>query len=170
MKNSIYVPDNKINLSGWNLCDKLPDVFPIKKVHGLCFSHKGEILLISRNNNNGWTLPGGSHKLLETTVDTFTRETMEEARVKLFNLKLVGYRDKNNDPVFIDDNLGYRLMYSALISDIYTQKKDPSSNLIRERKFIDPRDLESYFYLDSSGYAIVQNAINNYRSFKEMFY
>lgn len=165
MGSSKYLIDNTIITSKWISCNILPDIFPIKKVHGLCFNNDGELLIIKKNHNSGWTLPGGTHRLYETTIDTLTREAYEEASVRLSCPKILGYKANCVDIVSESKHSGYNLLYFAMISDIYKQKKDPSSNKLRKRKFIDPEKFSLYIDANKLNHIMLQDAFNQYKKF-----
>ncbi|MGV8087055.1 MAG: NUDIX hydrolase [Candidatus Woesearchaeota archaeon] len=165
MNSSKYLTDNTIITSKWVPCNVLPDIFPIKKVHGLCFNIDGELLLVRKKNDSGWTIPGGTHELYETTIDTLIREADEEASVKLFCPTLIGYIADKLDILSEDKRSGYNLLYFAMVSDIYEQKKDPSAHKLRKRKFIDLEKVSSYIDIGLSGSAMMQDAFNQYKQF-----
>ncbi len=165
---SNYMIDNNSNYikAGhyWTSCNKIADLYPVKKVHGLCFNEEGKLLIIERNIKSGWTIPGGTHRLFETTVDTLIRETFEEASVELFDSHIIGYRSTGD--VFSNNikDSGYNILYFALISDINKSKKDPSSNKIRSRKFIEPRKFDSYLSKKICDFGMIESALNHYNS------
>ncbi len=62
---------------------------PITGAHGFCL-HEGQVL-VCHISGRGLTIPGGHLNKSESAVDCFVREALEEARVELRNLTLLGF-------------------------------------------------------------------------------
>jgi ADP-ribose pyrophosphatase YjhB (NUDIX family) len=56
---------------------------------GICFTHQGEIVLVT-SDDESWGLPAGHPKAGESTEDTFVREVLEEACAQVQEFAYIG--------------------------------------------------------------------------------
>jgi ADP-ribose pyrophosphatase YjhB (NUDIX family) len=74
----------------------------------LALNQQDQLLMLKRNDNGCWGVPGGAMELGECLEDTVRRETREEAGVDIKDLELFGissgqelyYRNPNGDEVY----------------------------------------------------------------------
>jgi 8-oxo-dGTP pyrophosphatase MutT (NUDIX family) len=164
MVNKDYLLSHNTELkSPWIISNNIPDLYFVKKVHGFCFNEEGKLLIIQRNNKPGWTLPGGTHKFYETTLDTMVRETIEEASVELFDPQIMAYNIKHHKKgQYYNKDVNCNVLYFAIVTDINKRKKDPSSDRRRIRRFIDPKDFKCYVSIKVYTDSLMQDAVNRY--------
>ena len=62
----------------------------ITQVYGVCFNKDGNILILKEPNKE-WNLPGGTPKSNETPVQTLKRELEEEVDVTINKNQMIGY-------------------------------------------------------------------------------
>ncbi|MCQ2796321.1 MAG: NUDIX hydrolase N-terminal domain-containing protein [Bacilli bacterium] len=85
------------------------EVYPTPNisVRTVIFNKKGEILMVKEAVDGGYSIPGGWCDLYESSSQTATKECMQEAGVKIKNLKLVGlfhqipFRENVTVPAFV---------------------------------------------------------------------
>jgi len=137
--------------------EKFKKLKPIRKVYGVLFNAKGEIVIVKINNK--WLLPGGAIEKGEDAEKALIREVNEEADVEIEEIRPAGYQkvivyeNKKKRETF------YQLRYAAKISNIKKQTPDPAVGYIPERKFIKPKDFLKYCPWGNIGKAIVKNAV-----------
>ena len=108
---------------------------PIPAV-GAFIIRDGKILLIRRAYEpcaGKWSVPGGTIKLGETTIDALRREVFEELGVKLKSIKLLDIYD------YISRDENGRIKYHYLIIDFLVNLESfeitPSSEILEYRFF-----------------------------------
>ncbi len=67
-----------------------PDDLPITQVMALLSNNKGEICIVRDEDENFYSLVGGSCELDETPIESMKREIIEETQINSFNLSLLG--------------------------------------------------------------------------------
>ena len=85
------------------------EVYPTPNisVRVVIFNKKGEVLMVKEAVDDGYSLPGGWCDLYESSSMTAKKEAMQEAGVKINNLKLVGlfhqvpFRENVTVPAFV---------------------------------------------------------------------
>ncbi len=100
------------------------EVYPTPNisVRTVVYNKKGEILLVREKVDGGYSIPGGWCDLYESSSETAKKEVMQEAGIKVKNLRLVGFfhqvpfRDNVTVPAFV-------VVYTA---DFVSQKKEHS--------------------------------------------
>lgn len=104
------------------------------QVSGYVFNEKNQLLIVK--NGKTWTIPGGHPEIGETTIQTLTRELMEEACVTLKDINYLGAVE-----VVEKGEIYYQLRYTAKLDEIKPFKEEWEIN---EREFIDLKDLNKY--------------------------
>jgi ADP-ribose pyrophosphatase YjhB (NUDIX family) len=122
----------------WHRDTNFQHLYPITQVYGVCFDKIGNILIIKESNKE-WNIPGGKPELGETPESTLKRELDEEVDVSIVQNGMIGYFE-----VISDEPTIYQLRYAAIIDQINPQTVDPATNKINERKFIKPNEFFDY--------------------------
>lgn len=104
------------------------------QVSGYIINEKNQLLIVK--NKDYWTIPGGHPEVNETKIETLEREIMEEASIKIKDIKYIGAVE-----VLENNKLYYQLRYTAKVSEILPFKEEWETC---ERKFIDFKDLRNY--------------------------
>lgn len=147
----------------WYPGDSLEEFEPFTQVYGVCFNDEGKIL-IQRRGERPWCLAGGTVEEGESPEETLRREVIEEADVTLKNIILLGAQrvqfpgGKNPNPSPRGGDDFYQLRYYCEVDEILPQTPDPDTNIINERRFVEPEDLRKYFYWGDTGDAIFSQA------------
>jgi len=118
----------------WHKGTKFQHLRPITQVYGVCFDRSGRILII-REPNKLWNIPGGKPEIHETVLWALKRELREEADVTISDKQMIGYFE-----VVSGHSTIYQLRYACLIETIRDQSLDPTSNATNERKFVKQKD------------------------------
>lgn len=98
-----------------------PPANSIKPSAGTFVERDGRVLLIRRDDNGNWTMPGGAQDPGESLTDTAVRETLEETGIDVDVVGLVGiFTDPrhvihytSNDEVRQEFTVVYRAAYRA---------------------------------------------------------
>ena len=126
---------------------------PVVQVYGVCFDKTGKIIIIKTTKK--WCLPGGTPEINETSEQTLRREVDEEASIDIKNILPLGYQKvkelENGKEI-------YQLRYFALVDKIKPQKIDPATNIIPERKFIEPKEFSHYCDWGKIGEEVIKKA------------
>ncbi|MCQ2792152.1 MAG: NUDIX hydrolase N-terminal domain-containing protein [Bacilli bacterium] len=85
------------------------EVYPTPNisVRTVIFNKKGQVLMVKEAVDGGYSLPGGWCDLYESSSQTAKKESLQEAGVKIKNLKLVGlfhqipFRENVTVPAFV---------------------------------------------------------------------
>lgn len=104
------------------------EVYPTPNisVRTVVYNKKGELLLVQEKVDGGYSIPGGWCDLYESSSETAKKEVMQEAGIKVKNLRLVGmfhqvpFRDNVTVPAFV-------VVYTA---DFVSQTKEHSYETI----------------------------------------
>lgn len=115
----------------WRKANTFEGLQPIRQVYGACFDLDGN-LLIFRQKDKPWNIPGGRPEAGETPRQTLIREVYEETTVHIGMNEMIGYQEVWEDGVF----LYHQLRFAALIDRIDQQQPDPDKGVIHERRFI----------------------------------
>lgn len=119
-------------ISVWHESKELEDLSPVTQVYGFCFTPEGKLLLIGEHED--WNIPGGKPKEDENPKETLKREVWEEARIKVKDLKPIGYCEVKEGK----KEVYYQLRYFAIIDRINEVRPDPTTGKTYKREFIDP--------------------------------
>ena len=115
---------------------------PITGVHGFCF-HEGQVLVCDISGR-GPTIPGGHFDEGESASDCLTREAIEEACVKLSNLRLLGFVEadhrSNNE---FDSRYPLRSVQAIYRADVRALLEFDSQHESTERRFVAADELPS---------------------------
>jgi len=115
---------------------------PITQVYGVCFNKDGNILILKEPNEE-WNIPGGKPESNETPIQTLKRELEEEVDVEIDKYQMVGYFEIPDNPTF------YQLRFACKIKIINQQTIDPAKNIINERKFVKPDEFFNYVKIEN---------------------
>lgn len=137
----------------WYPGDSLEEFQPFTQVYGVCFNDEGKIL-IQRRGKRPWCLAGGTVEAGESAEDTLRRELIEEADVSLKNPILLGGQRVSVDGY----DTSYQLRYYCEVNEILPQTPDPDTNIINERKFVSPSEINEYLRWGATGEAIFTQA------------
>jgi len=161
---TFYYKDIKI-YAEWYPADYVPNK-TIKQVYGVCFRKDGKILIVSSSHHKVWSLPGGKPEAKEIFSDTLSREVEEECSVDIFRPRMLGYV-KNQ---YTDDK-GYHIVYqlrcAAMVRKINKMHPDPDTNVLRKRRFINPKNFDRYIHWGRIGKEIMNSARLYYEEMKK---
>lgn len=104
------------------------------QVSGYVLNDENQLLIVKNGNN--WTIPGGHPEEGEERLETLEREIMEEACLKIKDIKYLGSVE-----VVENGNRYYQLRYTAVVKEILPFNKEWETS---ERAFIDLEDLPKY--------------------------
>lgn len=103
---------------------------------------RGEILMISRSDNDNWAIPGGAMDLGESLPQTAVRETKEETGIDCKVTGLVGiYTDPKHVLLYTSDG-EVRQEFSVVFTAHYLGGEPTPSNESREVHWVAPTDVE----------------------------
>lgn len=123
----------------WHAATNVGSLHPITQVYGVCFDTSGRILLL-KQRNQPWNIPGGTPESGETASETLIREVYEETTVRIGKHEMIGYQEVLGDT----DSPYYQLRYAALVEGIDPQQPDPDKNATHERLFVLPEEVMTY--------------------------
>jgi ADP-ribose pyrophosphatase YjhB (NUDIX family) len=115
---------------------------PITQVYGVCFDQGGKILILKEMNKE-WNIPGGKPESNETPIQTLKRELAEEVDVEIDKCRMIGYFEVLSDSPTI-----YQLRFACRVKKINLQTPDPASNFLNERKFVIPNEFFDYVKIE----------------------
>lgn len=102
----------------------------------------GEILLISRSDNDNWAIPGGAMDLGESLPQTAVRETKEETGIDCEVTGLVGiYTDPKHVLLYTSDG-EVRQEFSVVFTARYLSGEPTPSSESREVHWVAPAEVE----------------------------
>ena len=131
----------------WISPDELPKdtESPITQASGICFTGEGKVLLIREKNGN-WHLPGGKPEKGEDLKQTVSREILEEACVKIDKCSLMGFSEIffPGNPNKSEGNHFFQARLACSISEADEMRPDPATGILFERKFVDPQEFRSH--------------------------
>lgn len=133
--------------------DELSNYVPLTQAYAICYNSDGEALILDQKGDGTWTLPGGTVELGETTVQTLEREVMEEADIRITDVKLLGVQE-----VTSEKTTNYQTRYVAKIKELLPQTIDPAKGRIHERKFVQITQVNDYLKWGKTGQAIFDKA------------
>lgn len=126
---------------------------PLTQAYAICYNDAGEVLILDQKEDGTWTLPGGTVEPGENTVQTLTREVMEEADITITDINLLGIQEvKSDKPTH------YQTRYVAKIKELFPQTIDPAKGRIHERKFVPASQINDYLKWGETGQAIFDKA------------
>jgi ADP-ribose pyrophosphatase YjhB (NUDIX family) len=128
---------------------------PITQVYGVVFDAK-ENILIGREPNNDWCLPGGTPETGESLEQTLKREVEEEVDAKIGKIQKLGIQKVE----FIEEGkVIYQSRYIARLKKLLPQTEEPDKRIIWERKLGTKEDVLRDLKWGVSGKAIVEDAL-----------
>ncbi len=141
----------------WIKTNSLKGMTPINQVYGVCFNDKDEILIARKEGRGYWIVPGGHPEKNETTEETLEREMIEEADVKIKNIKVLGaqkvYPEGKPKEYF------YQVRCICEVDKILPQTPDPDDNKNWERKFVPTDKITKFVKWGVIGNAMFKDAI-----------
>lgn len=140
----------------WIRTDSLKGITPITQVYGVCFNDKNEILIARKVGDKNWIIPGGHPEGKETIEETLTREMVEEADVKVKNIKLVGVQKvyQQEKP----QEYCYQVRCICELEELLPQTIDPAENTNWERKFVPVTEITEFVKWGNTGSAMFRDA------------
>jgi 8-oxo-dGTP pyrophosphatase MutT (NUDIX family) len=122
-----------------------PDAPPANRIvpsaNVVVINDAGQLLLIHRNDNDNWALPGGAMDLGESLPDTAVRETAEETGITVHITGLVGiYTDPRHVILYTSDGEVRQEFSVVFTARPITGEPTPSSES-RQVRWIDPVDV-----------------------------
>jgi 8-oxo-dGTP diphosphatase len=120
----------------WVVGAWLPTGLPVTQVYGFCFRPDGDVLLLE--TAGGLTLPGGKPEAGEDLVATLRREAMEEARVTLGEIVLIGHQVVEGDASVNQGRPYAQLRAVALLDRVLPPAPDPATGEQYRRRFRPP--------------------------------
>lgn len=146
----------------WIKTNSLEGMTPIMQVYGVCFNDKNEILISRKVGDEKWIIPGGHPEGNETIEETLRRELIEEADIKVKNIKVLGaqkiYPEKKPEEYI------YQVRCICKLDKLLPQTIDPAENVNWERKFVPANKITEFVKWGVTGDAMFRDAINVNRS------
>ena len=140
--------------------NSLEGITPITQVYGVCFNDKNEILISRKVGDEKWIIPGGHPEGNETIEETLEREMIEEADVKVKNIKLVGAQKVH--PKGKPEEYYYQVRCICELEELLPQTIDLAENVNWERKFVPVNKVTEFVQWGNTGNAMFKNAIELY--------
>ncbi len=137
----------------WIKTNKMEDFLPCTQAYGICFTHKGEIIVI--NNKGMMSIPGGTPEKGESPQEALIRELMEEADVKISIYLPLGVQTVERGGKLES----YQYRYVCLVSDVLPQTPDPDNGIIHPRFLVPCDEITSYVKWGNTGEAMFKDAI-----------
>ena len=146
----------------WIKSNSLKKFFPITQVYGVCFNNEDEILIIRKIGDENWIIPGGHPENNESSEETLKREMIEEADVKVKNIKLVGAQKvyPENEP----KEFYYQVRCVCEVDELLPQTPDPDDGKRWKRKFVPASEITNYVKWGVAGDAMFKDAIELWKS------
>lgn len=161
-------PTQTINWKGknflieWIKTDSLEGINPITQVYGICFNNKDEILIVRKEGGEDWIIPGGTPEKGEIIEETLKREIIEEADVKIKNIRLLGVQKVC--PEGKPKDFYYQVRCVCEIDELLPQTPDPADNVNWERKFVPSKKITEYVKWGITGNTMFSDAIEFWNS------
>ncbi|MBI2590596.1 MAG: NUDIX hydrolase [Candidatus Blackburnbacteria bacterium] len=141
----------------WAKTRSLKGISPVTQVYGVCFNDKNEILIARKVGEEKWIIPGGHPERDETIEQALKREMVEEADIRVKNIKLIGaqkvYPEGEPDKYF------YQVRCICKVDKVLPQTTDPDDGVSWERKFVPASEITSYVKWGTTGNAMFKDAI-----------
>ncbi|HEX6976848.1 MAG TPA: NUDIX hydrolase [Patescibacteria group bacterium] len=158
-------PTQKANWEGekfvieWIKTNSVKGLSPITQVYGVCFNDKNEILIARKEGMGEWIIPGGHPEKDETIEETLKREMIEEADIKVKNIKVVGVQKVN--PKDAPEKYYYQVRCVCLVDELLPQTPDPDNGKNWERKFVPSNQVTKHVKWGEIGEAMFKAAITS---------
>ncbi|SRR5260221_2948764 len=146
----------------WIKTDSLKGIAPITQVYGVCFNGEDEILIARKVGDEKWIIPGGTPEDDETIEETLKREMVEEADIKIKNIKLVGAQKAY--PVDKPEEHYYQVRCICEVDELLPQTPDPAEGVNWERKFVPANKVTNYVKWGNTGDRMFKDAIKLFKS------
>ncbi|MBU1180409.1 NUDIX hydrolase [Patescibacteria group bacterium] len=127
----------------WHKDTNFHHLRPITQIYGVCFNKDGNILILKQPNKE-WNIPGGTPELNETPIQALKRELIEEVDVEINKNQMIGYFEVISDKPAI-----YQLRFACTIKTINKQTVDPANNNVNERKLVKPIEFFDYVKIEN---------------------
>lgn len=128
----------------WHKNTNFQYLHPITQIYGVCFDKNGNILIL-KEENKGWNIPGGKPEINETPIQALKREMDEEVDVTIDKSQMIGYFE-----VLSENPTIYQLRFACTIKTIKESTIDPCStkNVIHKRKFVKPNEFFDFVKIE----------------------
>jgi len=156
-----YTFDGKTYTLSWIKTDDIEKYHPITQVYGVIFNGRNEILVCKQMSKHSWHLPGGHIEDGEDYKQALEREAIEEVDVRIKDINPIGVQKVTmpDNPDFVP---GYQLRCIATVQDVLPQTIDPDSQTQWERMFVPSKQIKEYIKWDTSGDAMLDDAVEAY--------
>jgi len=131
----------------------------IKQSYAVCFCDD-KIVIVHNSKKDQWELIGGTVDPGEHPDETLCREIVEEANMKVLEHRLLGVQKVTDTR---DGSHFYQLRYVCKAEPIGVFESDPDGT-VDKIALIDPKDYKEYFYWGKIGEAIIDSAVEFYKS------
>ncbi len=141
----------------WIRTDSLEGILPITQIYGVCFNNKNEILICRKVGDKNWIISGGHPEGNEKIEETLKREMIEEADVKIKNIKLLGAQKVY--PEGKQEEYIYQVRCICDVDEVLSQTIDPAEGVNWERKFVPANKITDYVKWGITGNSMFKDAI-----------
>lgn len=147
----------------WLKTSSLQELKPITQIYGICFNDQREIL-ICKEPNKGWQLPGGTPEPNEALEEALTREFLEEVDAKIKDIQALGVQQVEfpNNPNREEGELFYQARYICKLEELLPQTPDPDTGELWERRLIPADQVTEYIKWGELGDVLFKDALEEY--------
>lgn len=151
--------------STWIKSISLESFSPITQIYGICFNDRGKIL-VCRELDKSWQLPGGTPEPSESPEETLRRELLEEVNVKVKNIKPLGVQKVEfpGNPNKDEGEVFYQARYVCQLDKLLPLTPDSATGETWERKFVPADQIVEYIKWGDVGEAMFKDAIEKFKS------
>lgn len=152
----------------WIRTDDLTGLSPVTQCYGICFDENDKIL-VAREPEKPWSLPGGRPENNETPVETLRRELREEVNIEVKNIRLLGVQrvEYPNNPNSSEGECYYQARFVCEFKKMLTTLPDPATGKVFEKKFVPSSQITEYVQWGELGASMFRDAIKLHKGTRQ---